>query len=141
MGLILFGLVFLTISVIPVDGKVLFQQSHGIPQLVVARSPHASLNARSDDLTIYTFDQFIDHGDPSLGTFKQRYWLNAEYYESGEEPTPRGACRLSSSSWVQAGRSFFLLPGKTTQPVTIPIIHFQEKGWILSSRLYRIHFQ
>ena len=87
MGLILFGLVFLIITVIPVDGKAPFNPNHGIPQLVAARSPHAPLNARSDDLTIYTFDQFIDHDNPSLGTFKQRYWLNAEYYEAGEEHT------------------------------------------------------
>ncbi|KAI3331692.1 serine carboxypeptidase S28 [Xylariaceae sp. AK1471] len=28
-----------------------------------------------------TFDQLIDHNHPDKGTFKQRYWWNAEYYE------------------------------------------------------------
>ncbi|KAJ8081304.1 hypothetical protein PM082_007139 [Marasmius tenuissimus] len=33
--------------------------------------------------TVYHFDQLIDHDDPSLGTFKQRYWHTAEFYEPG----------------------------------------------------------
>ncbi|KDQ14566.1 hypothetical protein BOTBODRAFT_345995 [Botryobasidium botryosum FD-172 SS1] len=33
--------------------------------------------------TIYTFDQLIDHDNPDLGTFKQRYYFSYEYYEEG----------------------------------------------------------
>ncbi|KAH9839143.1 peptidase S28 [Rhodofomes roseus] len=33
--------------------------------------------------TTYYFDQLIDHTNPSLGTFKQRYWHTWDYYESG----------------------------------------------------------
>ncbi|KDQ19648.1 hypothetical protein BOTBODRAFT_444845 [Botryobasidium botryosum FD-172 SS1] len=33
--------------------------------------------------TVYTFDQLIDHTNPSLGTFKQRYYFTYEYYEQG----------------------------------------------------------
>ena len=33
--------------------------------------------------TTYYFDQLIDHTNPSLGTFKQRYWSNWEFYASG----------------------------------------------------------
>ncbi|KAI0666133.1 peptidase S28 [Trametes maxima] len=33
--------------------------------------------------TIYYFDQLIDHENPSLGTFKQRYWFNYQQYEPG----------------------------------------------------------
>lgn len=33
--------------------------------------------------TVYYFDQLIDHNDPSLGTFKQRYWHTWEFYEPG----------------------------------------------------------
>ncbi|KAI1170527.1 serine carboxypeptidase S28 [Nemania sp. FL0916] len=28
-----------------------------------------------------TFDQLLDHSDPDKGTFKQRYWWNAEFFE------------------------------------------------------------
>lgn len=33
--------------------------------------------------TIYTFDQLIDHTNPSLGTFKQRFYHTYEFYEPG----------------------------------------------------------
>lgn len=33
--------------------------------------------------TTYYFDQLIDHNDPSKGTFQQRYWHTAEYYQEG----------------------------------------------------------
>ncbi|KAI0832760.1 peptidase S28 [Trametes gibbosa] len=31
----------------------------------------------------YYFDQLIDHTNPSLGTFKQRFWTTYEWYEAG----------------------------------------------------------
>ncbi|PAV21369.1 peptidase S28 [Pyrrhoderma noxium] len=33
--------------------------------------------------TTYYFEQLIDHNNPSLGTFKQRFWHTAQYYETG----------------------------------------------------------
>ena len=33
--------------------------------------------------TVYYFDQLIDHTNPSLGTFQQRYWMDWEFYEDG----------------------------------------------------------
>ncbi|KAI0332897.1 peptidase S28 [Cubamyces sp. BRFM 1775] len=33
--------------------------------------------------TVYYFDQLIDHDDPSLGTFQQRYWMSYNYYQPG----------------------------------------------------------
>jgi len=33
--------------------------------------------------TTFLFDQLIDHNNPSLGTFKQRFWHTWEFYESG----------------------------------------------------------
>jgi len=33
--------------------------------------------------TTYYFEQLIDHNNPSLGTFQQRYWHTWEWYESG----------------------------------------------------------
>ncbi|ATY65732.1 serine protease [Cordyceps militaris] len=37
-------------------------------------------------ITAGTFDQLIDHDDPSLGTFKQRYWANPEFYAGPGAP-------------------------------------------------------
>ncbi|KAF8876907.1 peptidase S28 [Mucidula mucida] len=33
--------------------------------------------------TTYWFDQLIDHSNPSLGTFKQRYFFSGEFYKPG----------------------------------------------------------
>ncbi|KAF9556830.1 hypothetical protein CPC08DRAFT_74131 [Agrocybe pediades] len=33
--------------------------------------------------TVFFFDQLIDHNNPSLGTFKQRFWHTWEFYEEG----------------------------------------------------------
>lgn len=33
-----------------------------------------------------TFDQLIDHSNPSFGTFKQRYWYNTDYWKGGNHP-------------------------------------------------------
>ncbi|KAI9444475.1 peptidase S28 [Lactarius indigo] len=33
--------------------------------------------------TTYYFNQYIDHNDPTMGTFKQRYWVSWEFYEPG----------------------------------------------------------
>ncbi|KAH8118760.1 serine carboxypeptidase S28-domain-containing protein [Phellopilus nigrolimitatus] len=33
--------------------------------------------------TVYYFDQLIDHNNPGLGTFQQRYWHTHQWYEPG----------------------------------------------------------
>ncbi|EGO28580.1 hypothetical protein SERLADRAFT_354447 [Serpula lacrymans var. lacrymans S7.9] len=33
--------------------------------------------------TVYYFNQLIDHNNPGLGTFRQRYWTTWEFYEAG----------------------------------------------------------
>ncbi|KAI6101248.1 peptidase S28 [Pisolithus sp. B1] len=33
--------------------------------------------------TVYIFNQLIDHTNPGLGTFQQRYWMSWEYYKPG----------------------------------------------------------
>ncbi|KAI6044410.1 peptidase S28 [Pisolithus marmoratus] len=33
--------------------------------------------------TVYIFNQLIDHTNPGLGTFEQRYWMDWEYYTPG----------------------------------------------------------
>lgn len=49
----------------------------------------------ADDVTLYnetTFEQLIDHDDPSLGTFSQRYWWNAEFYTGPGSPVSDKEC-------------------------------------------------
>lgn len=50
--------------------------------------PNAPVTSRNGTIlppynTTYYFDQLIDHNNPSLGTFKQRFWHTYEFYEAG----------------------------------------------------------
>jgi len=57
--------------------------------LISAPDPSIPVKSRNGtELPPYTttfyFDQLIDHKNPSLGTFKQRFWHTWEFYETGE---------------------------------------------------------
>ena len=56
-----------------------------IPQITVPERSVTSPNgtALPPLTTVYYFNQLIDHNDPSLGTFQQRYWMNWEFYVNG----------------------------------------------------------
>ena len=56
--------------------------------------------------TVYYFDQLIDHDDPSLGTFQQRYWVSWDYYQPGE---PVLASMSAESLIVFAGGPILLM--------------------------------
>lgn len=59
----------------------------GIPRVTLENSSMPVVSRNGTELppynTVYYFDQLIDHNDPSLGTFKQRYWHTYEFYEPG----------------------------------------------------------
>lgn len=50
----------------------------------------------------YFFDQLIDHTNPRLGTFQQRYWFTYEFYEPG------GPIILFTPGEANAARKFSL---------------------------------
>ncbi|KAH7916580.1 peptidase S28 [Hygrophoropsis aurantiaca] len=54
-----------------------------IPNIEAPNRPLISPNGTSlpPITTVYEFDQIIDHENTKLGTFKQRYWMNWEFYE------------------------------------------------------------
>ncbi|KAG0695581.1 serine carboxypeptidase S28-domain-containing protein [Suillus ampliporus] len=56
-----------------------------LPKLPVPESSVTSPNgtALPSITTVYYFDQLIDHTDPGLRTFQQRYWMDWEFYEPG----------------------------------------------------------
>ena len=56
-----------------------------IPQIAAPERSITSPNgtALPPLTTVYYFDQLMDHNDPSLGTFQQRYWMNWEFYIPG----------------------------------------------------------
>ncbi|PBL02968.1 hypothetical protein ARMGADRAFT_279728 [Armillaria gallica] len=58
-----------------------------MPVIGVEDTTSYAVTSLADELppydTVYYFDQLIDHNDPSLGTFQQRYWHTYEFYEPG----------------------------------------------------------
>ncbi|KAI0389296.1 peptidase S28 [Xylariaceae sp. FL0594] len=52
--------------------------------------PEFRLLATSANATVTTgwgyFDQLLDHSNPALGTFKQRYWWNTQYWKGPGSP-------------------------------------------------------
>ncbi|KAH9886026.1 peptidase S28 [Cubamyces lactineus] len=63
-----------------------FNARRGVPKVHV-QSYEVTNKTTGDTLppldTVYHFDQLIDHDDPSLGTFQQRYWVAPQYYQPG----------------------------------------------------------
>ncbi|OCH84125.1 peptidase S28 [Obba rivulosa] len=56
-----------------------------VPKVSAPEGPVTSRNGSTIPpyTTVYYFDQLIDHTNPSLGTFQQRFWHTWEYYEPG----------------------------------------------------------
>lgn len=60
------------------------------PAIPVITAPETVLPVTSRNGTVlppynttFLFDQLIDHNNPRLGTFKQRFWHTWEFYEPG----------------------------------------------------------
>ncbi|KAG5639714.1 hypothetical protein H0H81_005897 [Sphagnurus paluster] len=78
----------LAIAILP-DGRphANVMRPPGIPFVKVVAPDAPVVSRNGTELppysTTYFFDQLIDHNNPSLGTFKQRFWHTWEYYEPG----------------------------------------------------------
>ncbi|KAJ5730002.1 Peptidase S28 [Penicillium malachiteum] len=49
-------------------------------------APPATGSSSKDSIQASTFEQLLDHSDPSLGTFSQRYWWNSEWWAGEGSP-------------------------------------------------------
>ncbi|KAG1833222.1 peptidase S28 [Suillus subalutaceus] len=54
-----------------------------VPQRSITSPSVTALPGVPNITTVYYFDQLIDHNNPGLGTFQQRYWMNREFYKPG----------------------------------------------------------
>ena len=71
-----------------------------------------------------TFDQLIDHNNPSLGTFKQRYWYSTEYWRGPGSPiyltTPGEQSATGfNRTWLTSSRLSGLMANRTGGAVII----------------------
>jgi len=59
-------------------------QINGVKKLSHANKHAASLSKRAVEAGFNgygTFDQLIDHANPKLGTFEQRFWYGTEFWK------------------------------------------------------------
>ncbi|KAF8055883.1 serine carboxypeptidase S28-domain-containing protein [Lyophyllum atratum] len=86
LGLVLFSR--LAAAALP-DGRFHgnIMRPPGVPTVTIANPNSPVVSRNGTQLppynTTYLFDQLIDHNNPSLGTFKQRFWHTYESYEPG----------------------------------------------------------
>ncbi|KAJ5570136.1 uncharacterized protein N7459_009566 [Penicillium hispanicum] len=67
---------------------LLFALSGSTVQAAIAPKPIAPRSEAASTATYgeSTFEQLLDHSNPSLGTFSQRYWWNSEWWDGEGSP-------------------------------------------------------
>ncbi|CAI4230388.1 unnamed protein product [Auanema sp. JU1783] len=84
VALALLGLACL-INAVPVE-QVVSKRRHmiaGRPHFGLVPKPQVGEFVMQDSVVSGTIDNYIDHLNKSMGTFKQRYWSNSQWYKPG----------------------------------------------------------
>ncbi|KAK4183238.1 serine-type peptidase [Podospora australis] len=96
---------------------------------------HLSKRAEALNLTGYgTFDQLIDHANPSLGTFKQRFWYGFEYWRGPGSPI--FVTNPGEQSAEGFNRTYFTptrLTGRMAQEMGGAVLIMEHRYWGQSS--------
>ncbi|QRV75298.1 Serine carboxypeptidase S28 [Ceratobasidium sp. AG-Ba] len=131
----LFGAVTLVIALAGSSGVLGGRFTPPRPSVPKAEAPstlpvHSSANGTTQVLppydTIYYFDQLIDHHNPSLGTFKQRYYFTYEFYQAGGPiilNTP-GESNMEGYSGYLTNRT---LPGQIAQESNGAVVFLEHR--------------
>lgn len=81
-----------------------------------------------------TFDQLVDHSDPSLGTFEQRYWYGTEHWRGPGSPIIFvNPGEQSGEGFNESYTSLQRLPGLFAKEVGGAIIIMEHRYWGESS--------
>ncbi|KAI0394695.1 serine carboxypeptidase S28 [Xylariaceae sp. FL0594] len=105
------------------------KQQFGMKHMDLDESRKAILD--DEDLVVMgqgLFEQLIDHEHPEKGTFKQRYWWNAEYFEE------EGPVFLFSPGEMNADDAVgylqnYTLPGYYAQQMNGAVIILEHRYW------------
>lgn len=76
-----------------------------------------------------TFDQLLDHSDPSKGTFKQRFWWNDEFYKGPGSPVFLFNSGESNASRFSGFLENVTLPGLYAQEFGGAVIVIERESW------------
>lgn len=93
----------------------------------------ANSNATKVPGTLAHFDQLIDHANPSLGTFKQRYWWYTDYYKGPGSPVIMMTPGEISADGYQGYLTNQTLNGLVAQEVGAATILLEHRYWGTSS--------
>ncbi len=81
-----------------------------------------------------SFDQLIDHCDPALGTFKQRYWYGTEYWKGPGSPIVLvNPGEQSATGFNETYTTDKRLPGRFAHQVGGAVIVLEHRYWGESS--------
>ncbi|KID74013.1 uncharacterized protein G6M90_00g032750 [Metarhizium brunneum] len=90
-------------------------------------------NATNPNIKAATFQQLIDHSNPSLGTFTQRYWYNAEFYRGPGAPIVLNAPGEYASDRFVGYTTNLTLPGVFAQTNGGAALILEHRYWGQSS--------
>ncbi|KAJ4411335.1 hypothetical protein N0V82_009024 [Gnomoniopsis sp. IMI 355080] len=103
------------------------RQDLGLLQELAANAGNVSAGAA-------TFDQLIDHNNPSLGTFKQRYWYNTTFWKGQGSPVVLSTVgEAASDQFFQAYLLNATMPGQHAQAMGAALISIEHRYWGESS--------
>ncbi|KAI1264332.1 peptidase S28 [Xylariaceae sp. FL1019] len=81
-----------------------------------------------------TFDQLLDHNNPSLGTFKQRWWYGAQYWKGAHSPIIMvNPGEQAATNFNVSYTSFQRLTGLMAQQVGGAVVILEHRYWGESS--------
>ncbi|KAL8289556.1 hypothetical protein RB601_005461 [Gaeumannomyces tritici] len=88
---------------------------------------------RRYDIRLGYFDQLIDHSNPSLGTFKQRYWWDTTFYQGPGSPVSMFSMGESTAEPYLAYLTNRSMVGMIAQAVGGATIMLEHRYWGESS--------
>jgi hypothetical protein len=92
-----------------------------------------SKRATNPNIKAATFEQLIDHNNPSLGTFTQRYWYNAEFYKGPGSPIVLNAPGEFAADDFVGYTTNLTLPGVFAQTNGAGCLILEHRYWGKSS--------
>lgn len=98
-------------------------------------APEGALSKRAGSWPIHVayFDQLLDHSNPSLGTFKQRYFYNYEYYAGPGSPIILNSPGENASDNYTAYATNLTLAGNFAKSTGGAVILLEHRYWGQSS--------
>ncbi|KAM7222991.1 serine-type peptidase [Rhypophila decipiens] len=115
------------------NANLLFRHQSGM-HIGLGDDHHSSLEKRNVIAKRYNgqgrFDQLLDHGNPKLGTFQQRFWYGTEYWKGPGSPViviNPGETNAQDYSWSYTTNT--TLPGRYAQENGAAIIIVEHRYW------------